>query len=67
MVKIYSTPTCPKCKMLKKKMVEYGIKYEECDNIDIFTEKGFVSVPWLEVDNELMDFGEANDWIERNK
>lgn len=48
-------------------MDEYGIEHEECDDIDVLTEKGFVSVPWLEVDSELMDFGEANDWIERNK
>ena len=28
-IKIYSTTTCPYCKMLKKFLTEKGIKYEE--------------------------------------
>ncbi len=30
-VKIYTTPTCPYCKMAKKFLDDHGIKYQELD------------------------------------
>ena len=64
---IYTTDSCPKCKILKKIMDERQIDYTECDDIIIMTEKGFSSVPQLEIrkltGNEVMDFQEAFKWI----
>ena len=64
---ILYTTFCPKCKVLETKLKQKGIKYKEITDIDIMTEKGFMSVPMLEVDNFVMNFTEANTWInERN-
>lgn len=63
MVTIYTTPTCPKCQVLKKKMADKGIEYVECQDVDKMMSMGITTVPWLEVDGELMDFGKANTWV----
>lgn len=64
---ILYTTFCPKCRVIEAKLKQKGIKYKEITDIDIMTEKGFMSVPMLEVDNFVMNFTEANTWInERN-
>lgn len=62
---LYSTG-CPKCKVLEAKLKQKGIEYEHIDNIDVMTEKGFMSVPMLEVNGNVMDFVTANNWINEN-
>ena len=65
-VTLYTT-FCPKCRVLETKLKQKGIEYKEITDVDIMTEKGFMSVPMLEVDNFVMNFTEANNWInERN-
>lgn len=65
-VTLYTT-FCPKCRVLEAKLKQKGIEYKEITDVDIMTEKGFMSVPMLEVDNFVMNFTEANTWInERN-
>lgn len=61
-VVFYSTH-CPKCLVLEKKLKQNNIEYEEINDIDIMSEKGYMSVPVLEVDGKAMDFKTANDWI----
>ena len=65
MVKIYTTDTCPKCKILKEKMDLKGIEYTEVHNNDALIEKGIFTVPVLEVDGKMMNMKEANDWINK--
>ena len=63
MIKLYTTH-CPRCKVLETKMSKKGINYEEINSIDIMTEKGFKSVPVLELeDGTILDFAKANSWI----
>lgn len=59
---LYSTH-CPKCVVLEKKLNQKSISYEEVNDVKIIREKGFLSVPMLEVDGEIMDFKTANNWI----
>lgn len=54
---------CPKCCVLEKKLNQKNISYEEINDIEIMKEKGYLSVPVLEVDGTRMDFKAANDWI----
>lgn len=61
-VKLYSTH-CPKCIILEKKLNQKNISFEEINDIDVMTAKGFMQAPILEVDGEVMDFKQANDWI----
>lgn len=59
---------CPKCNVLISKLNAANIQYEEVTDIKTMLAKGFMSMPVLEVDEEIMFFAEANEWInERNK
>ena len=57
---------CPKCQILETKLNQKNIEYTEINDVDLMLEKGFSSVPMLEVDGEIMDFKVANDWINNN-
>ena len=54
---------CPKCTILKKKLSQKDIKYTEVNDIQQMLDMGLQSVPWLEVDGQMMDFDQANKWI----
>lgn len=62
-IKLYSSPTCPKCKVLIAKLEKKGLKFEKITDENIIINKGLKSIPWLEVDGEMLDFGAANTWI----
>ena len=59
---LFSTK-CPRCVVLEKKLKQKGIDYNEVNDVEIMKEKGYLSVPVLEVDGTSMDFKTANDWI----
>lgn len=54
---------CPKCTILKKKLSQKDIKYTEVNDIQQMLDMGLQSVPWLEVDGQMMNFEQANKWI----
>lgn len=54
---------CPKCTILKKKMSQKSIEYTEVNDIQQMLDMGLKSVPWLEVDGQMMNFDQANKWI----
>ena len=54
---------CPRCKVLETKLKQKGINYEENNNVEEMTAKGFKEAPKLEVDDVVMDFKQAVDWI----
>ena len=61
---VFSSSTCPKCKVLKMKMDAKGIPYESITDVDEINSLGIMSVPYMQVDDgELMDFAKANAWI----
>lgn len=62
MITLYSTH-CPKCKILEKKLDNAKIKYEICDDRELMVEKGFDLMPVLDVDGQIMGFGEAVKWV----
>lgn len=62
MITLYSTH-CPKCKILEKKLDNANIEYVICDDMDIMINKGFDFLPMLEVDDKIMNFGEAVKWV----
>ena len=61
---LYSTH-CPRCNVLEKKLKTKNISYEEINDLKVMEEKGFLEVPVLEADGEIMNFKEANDWINK--
>ena len=61
-VLIYST-NCPRCSVLEKKLSSANINYKLVTDADLMVEKGFTSVPMLEVDGKVMDFKSAIEWV----
>ena len=59
---LYSTG-CPRCNVLKTKLKNKGVDFEEINDTKLMIDKGFDSVPVLEVDGNYMDFGKANEFI----
>lgn len=59
---LYST-RCPKCQILEKKLAQKGIEYTEVNDMPSMLDMGLQSVPWLEVNGQMMDFNQANQWI----
>ena len=63
MITIYTTSTCPKCKILKKKLEEKGIEYKEFNDEDEMQRMGILSVPVMDVDGEQLDFPAAIKYV----
>lgn len=61
---MYSSPTCPRCKVLETKLKRKNIPFSKETKEDVILEKGLKSIPWLELeDGALLDFSAANNWI----
>ena len=54
---------CPRCKVLKSKLDQKGIEYENITDVEVMKAKGFTEAPKLEVEGKIMDFKEAVTWI----
>lgn len=54
---------CPMCMVLEKKLQSANIDYKIETDEDLMLDKGFVTLPILEVDGNAMDFKAAIDWI----
>ena len=62
MITLYTTH-CPRCKVLKAKLDSENIDYEVVEGEEAIREKGFVTIPLLEVDDKVMTFAEAMQWV----
>ena len=54
---------CPRCKVLKSKLDQKGIKDEDISDVEVMKSKGFQEAPKLDVNGVVMDFKEAVKWI----
>ena len=54
---------CPKCNVLKKKLLEKKIEYLENNNAKEMINLGIINVPVLEVNGTRMGFKEAVEWV----
>ena len=61
-VTLYSTG-CPKCRILETKLNQKNIGFNIDKDEDKMIKRGFQSLPMLEVDGKLMDFGDAVRWV----
>lgn len=59
---LYSTG-CPKCVILKTKLKENGIDFEENGDIETMKNLGIDQVPVLYVGDQRMEFKEAVQWV----
>ena len=63
MIKLYTSVGCGKCEILKKKLQEAGIDFVESSEMEKLISLGFKSLPVLEVEDQFMNFVDANSWI----
>ena len=62
MIILYTTG-CPRCHVLETKLKQKNIEYVECNDVEEMEKKDISSVPCLDVDGDLMDFGSAVKWV----
>lgn len=62
MVKIYAKTACPKCKLLKEKLKDNNIEFEEVnidenqEALDKLIDRGFSSAPVLQYNDSMYDY-----------
>ena len=61
---MYSTG-CPKCNVLKRKLEGKNIAYTENTSIDEMKALGIMSVPVLKVEDRLLRFADALQWVQQ--
>lgn len=61
---LYSTG-CPRCEVLKKKLAEKSVNYTEVTSVEDMLALGIKEVPVLSVNETLMNFKEAVDWVNK--
>ncbi len=49
--------------VLEKKLEKKGIEYTVVEDVETINSMGYVSVPLLEVEGKVMEFAEANSWV----
>lgn len=64
MIVLYSTG-CPKCSILEKKLRQKNIDYIEVNDVEQMLTIGIKTVPWLKVDEKMLDFNDANEWVNK--
>ena len=63
MITVYTTEGCPKCKVLKMKLEQKGIQFDEFTDEAEMQRMGFLALPVMSVDGKLMDFSEAIKYV----
>lgn len=61
------TINCPQCIILEKKLKIDGIRFEVVEDETVFNEKGITLFPVLEVDDKMLSFTEAVQWLKEIK
>lgn len=61
------TTGCPKCTVLKQKLDTKGVLYAVNTSKEQMEKLGITQVPVLKVDETLLTFAEANDWVNQQK
>lgn len=56
---------CPQCKILERKLHDKNIDFTEINDVDLMISKGFMAMPMLEVDGNVMKFKDALNWINK--
>lgn len=57
------TTDCPKCKILESKLKAKNIEYNTVTDIEVMQKKGFKQAPMLEIDNMVLGFQSAVNYL----
>ena len=59
---LYSTG-CPRCEVLKAKLLQKNVKFDVVDNIEEMLQLGITQVPVLKIDDNLLEFSAAVKYV----
>lgn len=59
----FYTIHCPKCDVLEKKLNNKKVEYNLITDIGLMQQKGFDTMPILEIDGKVMPFSDAVKWV----
>ena len=65
-ITLYSSPTCPICKMLKMELDSRNLEYTYINDVDELIKLGINHTPILEVNGTRMQAPEARRWIKEH-
>ena len=65
MIVLFSTG-CPKCSILKKKLKQKGIVYQENNSVEEMLGLGITQVPVLKIRSRLLEFADENEWVNKH-
>lgn len=60
---LYTQPGCPKCEVLRKKLSQKEISFNECSSVDEMLKLNIKATPVLGVNGILLGFSSAVKWI----
>ena len=65
---LYSSSECTRCQLVKQMLNHHKVQYKEIvDNKQLMMEKGFESVPVIDVDGKIIDeYIGILDWLQQN-
>lgn len=62
MITLYTTH-CPKCKVLESKLNKKNIEHYICEDVNIMQNKNIINLPSLEIDEKILSFKDAINWV----
>ena len=62
MITLYTTG-CPKCKTLERQLKMKNIEFNTVTDIEEFKKAGLTDAPTLKIDDEIMNFNKALEWV----
>ncbi len=65
-ITVYSSPTCPKCKMLKMELKKRDISFNDCQDEELMISKGYIHPPVVVINGTEYDFKQAVDYIKEH-
>lgn len=62
---IFYTTHCPKCEVLKRKLIDSNVEFEEFTDKKEMIKMKMMSSPMLSVNDTLLTFSEAIEWLKQ--
>lgn len=63
MITVYAKEGCPKCRVLKLKLNQKGLEFQEFNDMQAMIGMGIKSVPQMKVDDKMYSFEEAIKYV----
>ena len=61
---VYSTSTCPNCKMIKAKLTKLGIDYIVNEDVEVMRELGIKGIPSIQLaDGTILDYAASIKYV----